>query len=194
MAKKIADTKNMTHEEWRDIPGYEGLYQVSDDGRVRGLRRGKDLHLTLFPHSGYLYVGLSKGGKQTTAVVHRLVAMAFIPNPENKPSVNHIDGCKTNNVVSNLEWVTPKENTAHAIRTGLLDPKMSRVTPIMALNKETGELIKFRSIAEAANQLGLNKSEISRQANRNLDYRKGTTGQYFFIQVQEGETDGKKTD
>ena len=180
--------------EWRDIPGYEGLYQISDGGKVKSLRRDKEVRQALFPKSGYMYVGLSKGGKQKTKLVHRLVAEAFIPNPEGKDSVNHIDGCKTNNAADNLEWVTPKENTAHAIRTGLLDPKMSRVTPIMALNKETGELIKFRSIAEAADQLGLNKSEISRQANRNLDYRKGTTGQYFFIQVQEGDTDGKKTD
>lgn len=180
--------------EWRDVPGYEGLYQVSDDGRVKSLRRGKEMSQAVFPRTGYMYVGLNRGGNQKTAVVHRLVAEAFIPKPEGKDYVNHIDGCKTNNTVSNLEWVTPKENIAHAIRTGLHNPSMSRTTPIMALNKETGELTRYNSIAEAAAQLGVNKSEISRQANRNLDYRKGTTGQYFFIHVKEGETDGTKTD
>lgn len=115
-------------EIWKDIRGYEGLYQVSNLGRVKSLERmtSQNKHLkekltclNKLSH-GYNNVGLCKQGKTKAFYVHRLVAEAFIPNPENKPQVNHIDGCKTNNKVDNLEWVTQSENMQHAYRTGLL--------------------------------------------------------------------------
>lgn len=110
-------------EEWKDIPGYEGYYQVSNLGRVKSLSRKVFInqHTRLMPeiikipqkHStgNYQSVVLSKHGKKTTRLIHRLVAKAFIPNPNNKPEVDHIDGNQTNNKATNLRWVTHKENT-----------------------------------------------------------------------------------
>lgn len=115
----------MTEKEvWRDVVGYEGLYQVSNLGRVKSLDRlinGRcSGHKTKFEErilktftnkKGYYRVGLVKNRKQIKYFVHRLVAIAFIPNPENKPYINHKDETPYNNNVNNLEWVTPKENS-----------------------------------------------------------------------------------
>lgn len=103
-------------EMWKDIPGFEGLYQVSSLGRIR--RNGK--FKTLRPdRRGYLTVWLCKNSVQKNHKVHRLVASVFIPNPESKRTVNHIDGNKQNNRVENLEWATHSENITHANSTGL---------------------------------------------------------------------------
>ena len=113
-------------EIWKDIKGYEGLYQVSNLGRVKSLARTiykvdgttqtfKDkIRSATFNGRGYLQVGLSKEGSYTTFKVHRLVANTFIPNPYNKTQVNHIDGNKDNNHRSNLEWCNHKYNMKHA--------------------------------------------------------------------------------
>lgn len=116
--------------EWRAIKGFEGAYEVSNDGQVRSLprevngrgnfprRRPGKLKKAVDVH-GYLYYSLSEGGKDRRYAAHRLVAEAFIPNPEGKPEVNHKDGNKHNNSVDNLEWVTRTENHRHAIAHGL---------------------------------------------------------------------------
>ena len=120
----------MPDEIWKDIKDYEGLYQISNYGNVKSLpkerrnRRGvyiqKEKLLSLTNTStGYKKVELVKDGKRKGFKVHRLVAQAFIPNPDEKPQVNHIDGDKTNNYVDNLEWVTASENSIHAYNTGL---------------------------------------------------------------------------
>lgn len=107
-------------EEWRDIKGYEGRYQISSTGLVKSLnyhREGRDkiLSFNKSAKNGYLYVALCNGsGKIKCGKPHRLVAEHFIPNPDNKPYVNHKDGNKHNNNVENLEWVTPLENNLHA--------------------------------------------------------------------------------
>lgn len=124
-------------EAWRDIPGYEGLYQVSDLGRVRSLdrisyvppndwqkdgfyrtRKGKLLSSSI-DGSGYAFVTLCRERVKRSFKVHRLVAEAFVSNPHGKPQVNHIDGNKANNAASNLEWVTDRENIGHAYAIGI---------------------------------------------------------------------------
>lgn len=113
-------------ETWKDVKGYEGLYQVSNFGRARSLdtigdngRVYKGIIKTLSDNGkGYLYVKLKVKGVQKAAYIHRLVAEAFIPNPENKPEVNHKDGDKSNNFPTNLEWNTKLENVRHSFENG----------------------------------------------------------------------------
>ena len=107
-------------EVWKDIAGYEGLYQVSSFGRVKSLWHGRErIRKPHLNHKGYSELNLCKGGNVKGFKVHRLVAEAFIPNPQNKREVNHINGIKADNRVENLEWVTPSENQLHAYNTGL---------------------------------------------------------------------------
>lgn len=126
----------MEEEIWKDIAGYEGYYQVSNLGRVKALERvykqrngltGRDNYRT-YPEQmmfvevdkdGYLKTRLSKDGKQKKFFIHRLVALNFIPNPDNKPEVNHKSGVKDDNRLDNLEWVTTSENQRHAISNKL---------------------------------------------------------------------------
>ena len=105
----------LKNEQWRDIFGYDGMYQVSDLGRVRSLKFGKVRMLRPQKNNnGYLIVGLCKDGKRKGITVHRLVANAFIPNSdENKTQINHRDECKQNNRVSNIEWCTAQYNMTY---------------------------------------------------------------------------------
>lgn len=115
---------NKIIEIWKDLPGHEGCYQVSNIGRVRSmdyyingpkgkrLKKGKIKEFSM-TKDGYCRVGIWSKRKQKHITVHRLVALTFIPNPDNKKCVNHIDGDKTNNNVTNLEWCTADENIQH---------------------------------------------------------------------------------
>jgi hypothetical protein len=113
-------------EIWKDINGYEGYYQISNQGNVRSIDRFDGVHdrkgtiiKPSLKQNGYLQVGLRMHSKRKWIGVHRLVAIHFIENPDNKPQVNHIDGNKQNNTINNLEWVTAKENQNHATKLGL---------------------------------------------------------------------------
>ena len=111
---------DLDDEIWVDISDYEEHYQISNFGRTKSFFRGKAKILKPFiDKDGYLSIALSKDGRVRKFKVHRLVAEAFIPNPESKPTVNHRDGNKMNNHVDNLEWNTDRENNLHAIKTGL---------------------------------------------------------------------------
>lgn len=104
-------------EEWQDIAGYEGLYQVSNLGRVKSLnykRTGKEIILVPGNCRGYLFVTLYKNGKVKSYYLHRLVGQAFLENPDNSPEVNHIDQNKQNNCISNLEWCSSKYNNRYS--------------------------------------------------------------------------------
>ena len=101
-------------ELWKGVPGYEDYYEVSDCGRIRSFHTGRIMGTGL--NNWYRSISLCKNGTKKSVCVHQVVAKVFIPNPENKPCVNHIDGDKTNNHVSNLEWATFKENELHSYR------------------------------------------------------------------------------
>lgn len=106
----------------RSIAGYNGKYLVSEDGKIYSVRRKgcNGRYLKSRPNSsGYLRVDLRKGKNKKTVFVHRIVAETFIPNPENKRCINHIDGNKSNNSVSNLEWCSHSENMKHAVKNHL---------------------------------------------------------------------------
>jgi hypothetical protein len=171
-------------EIWRPIAGSD-VYEVSSLGRVKSknyLGHGTEKVLALNPDpKGYLKVRLFFGQRRKTCKVHRLVAEAFIPNPDNLPQVNHIDGDKTNNCVENLEWSTAHDNISHAYKNGLkennrrfakklgdtagraaLEKAMEKhLVPIIATNVATGEEIEFDSIKAAVKKLGVRQSGVS---------------------------------
>ena len=104
-------------EEWRDVGGYEGLYKISNRGRIKsyqGRYKKPKILKTTMTTTGYKKIELTKNKRKKSLKVHRLVAEAFLPNEENKPYVNHIDNNPLNNDVMNLEWCTQKENMVHS--------------------------------------------------------------------------------
>ena len=127
-------------EIWRKIEGYEGLYEVSNLGQVRSFYSGEAKVLKpSIDKDGYLKVNLYKNKKLYRKLIHRLVATAFIPNLDNKPQVNHIDGNKQNNAVSNLEWCTRIENIQHSWETGLRNEETKKKMSEANKGKLAGE-------------------------------------------------------
>lgn len=159
-------------EIFKPVPSYEGLYEVSNYGRIRTIKRqGTDSRIrsTTLDRTGYLRVALLKHGISKSYAVHRLVCMAFLDNPESKRTVNHIDGNKQNNILSNLEWMTHSENHKHSYdnlgrkthmegKYGVLHHNAKKV---YATNKLTGVCICFTSLTEAATATGCNIPHIS---------------------------------
>lgn len=146
-------------EKWKPIANFP-RYEVSNFGNIRN---GATKHIMRpWITQGYQYVALRSNGNKRNLRVNRLVAEAFIPNPLNKPEVNHLDGNKLNNFVSNLQWNTSSENTQHAIRTGLFTPY--KLPPYSKPGKrvkivETGEA--FDSLTECAKHINGFKTAIS---------------------------------
>lgn len=169
----------MIEEIWRDIKGYEGLYKVSNMGRVKSLERtfidkiGRERYVKecfLKPgtdRGGYLRVGLCDGEKRKTFKVHRLVCEAFHENPDNKPQVNHINEIKTDNRSCNLEWATARENSNFGTRNERIGKKsaIAKSKPISQYALD-GKLVKtWTSLAEVKRQTGFSQGNISLAAN-----------------------------
>lgn len=151
------ETDKYLFEEWRDIHGYEGLYQVSNFGRVKNCVR-KTLKQIRTSENGYSYVILYKRCKPKLHLVHRLVAEAFIPNPYNLPQVNHKDENKLNNVCCNLEWCTAKYNINYG--EGILKRSAIRSKKICQMSRD-GKIIRTWSSAnEVKRVLGFSQGNI----------------------------------
>jgi len=174
----------MNAENIKYIDGYNKKYAIDKDGNVysfykyvmvHGVLKKVDCFKKIKPvkaKRGYLEVCLSKmsHSDRKSHKVHRLVAEAFVPNPDNKPHINHKDGNKLNNSFENLEWVTPKENVQHAIRIGLFKPKQKGKTT--AQYTLDGTLVKiFVSASEAARYNNLCPSQVSIAARNGLEFK-----------------------
>lgn len=158
-------------EIWKDIPNYEGLYQVSNLGRIKSLKRYKQNHSKLQlveekilkqyvnKRNGYCYVMLCNNVKEKTCRVHKLVAITFLNNNNNYNTIDHIDGNKQNNCVTNLEWVTQKENIIRALKNGLKNNNNQKIK-ITQLSKDMKIIKQFDSILQASKILKLNPSNI----------------------------------
>lgn len=174
-------------EQWKPIPGYEGLYMVSSNGRVKSLDRfsyRKDGRTNLYRSrfmslssdtKGYKRVGLTKNGKTTGYLVHRLVAEAFIPNPDSLPQVNHINEIKDDNRVENLEWVSCADNVNHA--TGKIRCGKAHEFPVIMIDDD-GKCTEFTSASAAARELGIVSQGIQSCCAGRFDTYKGFRWRY----------------
>ncbi len=163
-------------ERWKEIEGFYGYYLISDFGRIKSIggwcgsaKRKEKIRSTSLTKDGYIKVRLNKKDKDKTVRVHRLVAEAFIPNLENKDTVNHKDGNKRNNHKSNLEWITKVDNVKHAWKSGLCDSKHKKCE----ISKDGIEWIKFDKLVDAKTYLEstgaklANVSHLVRAAKQN---------------------------
>jgi hypothetical protein len=145
---------------WEWVEGFHGMYQVSNLGDIFSLERNGTKGGILkkyFDRYGYEKVVLYKDNKPHYLTVHRVVAAAFIPNPEKKEQVNHKNGVRSDNYSDNLEWSTPKENVHHSFQFG---KQKTIMKPIRVIERGTGKVFTFNSQREAAKELGLNQRDI----------------------------------
>ncbi len=148
-----------SQEVWRDIPGYKGLYQVSNFGRIKSLKRNRIIKQQV-QNGGYKLIHLYSNSKRKALTVHRLVALSFISNPQNKPHINHKDCDKSNNWLDNLEWVTPSENMQHAFKNGLC-------------NNGEWDNKRRKILGERMSKLHKNKPKTLEHNQKNRDAHKG---------------------
>lgn len=160
----VINTRDMTEEIYKSVVGYEGFYEVSNLGNIRSLPRGKKGKVKqMKPTKQHYYnIDLCKHGEIKRWLMHRLIAIAFIPNPENKPMVNHIDGDKHNNRLDNLEWVTGSENQKHAVRIGIKSAKGIKNSSCKLTEKQVLEILENKSpYAFISEQYGVSISTVS---------------------------------
>lgn len=161
-------------EIWKDVVGYEGLYQISSFGNVKSLGKTIDKGkfgkvffpeklLSVFIDNQYFYIGLHKNKKQKKISIHRILAIAFIPNPENKPFINHKNGIKTDNRIENLEWVTPKENSEHASINNLVARNFGEKNGKHKLN--TKDILLIRN-----SRYKISRKELSKNLNVSIKH------------------------
>lgn len=177
------------NSKWKDVKGYENLYQVSNDGLVKSFHGDKPriLKQSLDSH-GYKMVTLYKNGQYYNIGVHKLVAWTFIDNLEFKPQTNHKNGIKTDNNVNNLEWVSAKENVNHAFKNGLckswlrgmLGSKHPRAKKILQYTLNKKFIKKFGSIADATRITNVDGGDICKVAK----YKKKQAGGYFWSYIR----------
>ena len=150
-------------EIWKDIAGYEGLYQISNIGMIKSLCNGKERILKAGNNGlGYMFVYLCNDGKKKMYYIHRLLAEAFIPNPDNLPTVDHIDRNRTNNTVENLRWATQKEQIANSNRTNQkIAVAKSNSIPVSQYTKSGVFVATYTSGLEAERQTGICNQNIS---------------------------------
>ena len=146
-------------ETWKPIPDFEGWYEISDYGQVRRIRKGPHTQIgrvnrLFLKRNGYLQAALCKDNQTSHLLVHRLVARMFIPNPHNKPTVNHKDGDKQNNYFENLEWATKSEQQQHAYDTGLRDQIGSNNAQAKLTEADVLELRRLRALGWKYSTLG----------------------------------------
>ena len=153
---------NMTEDEiWCPIKGYEGLYEVSDKGRVKSIGYGKERILRPGrAGGGYLMVNLCKNGEKKKFLVHRLVSQTFIPNPDNLPQVNHKDENPSNNYVQNLEWCDQKYNANYGTRTKRQSEKLSK--PVLQYTESGAFVREWKSTRDVQRKLNYNNGNISK--------------------------------
>lgn len=144
-------------EEWRPVRGYEGLYEVSASGKVRSTKRGIILKPCFDGRKQYVHVNLWKDGVQKTTNVHRIVAMAFIPNPNGLPEINHIDEDKTNNAASNLEWCDHIYNSRYGSRPAAFQGAKN------TMNKFSEDTVRAIRSEYSPNRRGGTITELSRK-------------------------------
>lgn len=154
-------------EIWKDVEGYEGLYQASNLGRIKALRKERPFAHTIrvYPEvimkpsttkRGYYLVQFMKNGKARHYTLHRIIAKTFIPNPDNKLTVNHINANKLDNSVSNLEWCTYSENQLHACKLGLnktMFKSEGNISNKKVINNSTGEIYDSIIASAKANNI-----------------------------------------
>lgn len=205
--EKQSTIENLEGEIWKPIAGYEGLYEVSNLGRVKSIERYTEYKNCKSTHRigikskvngrvvkgliccGYHYVGLAKEGVRKNYRVHRLVAMTFIPNPNNLPIINHKDENRLNNSVDNLEWCTQKYNANYGNARKKLSESLTknRGVKVVQKNREGQVIAEYKSIIEASRATGIPDENINKVVHKKYDkqrngkyYKRTTAGGYIW--------------
>lgn len=184
-------------EEWKVIDGTEGKYEISNTGRIRNTET-HHVRKVQYKH-GYTRINLAINGKDRNCAIHRLVASAFIPNPDNKPQVNHKDGVKDNNCVENLEWVTPEENFKHAVDNDLYAKGIERAKKLggssgfnrndkpkaLLRNSERMTEYSYRKLIKKAEELGCSIAKMPDFYEKQIKNNKAESDKIIKILIRE---------